>query len=440
MGGATRTGGRDATTGVIPGRYALSVGDPLSSTPGGWQWTALADLARLESGHTPSRRKPEYWDGGDIPWIGIRDATGNHGGVLTDTQQHVTQLGIDNSSARLLPAGTVCLSRTASVGYVVAMARPMATSQDFVNWICGPGLLPDYLRYVLLAELDSYLAFASGTTHQTIYYPEVKAFHIKLPPIEEQRRIVHVLRSFDDLIENNRRRIEILEEMARLLYREWFVHFRFPGHEDVELVDSELGPIPEGWKASEFSGLVTESKKSVAPTEIPPGSALVGLEHLPRRSTTLTEWDVADNVGSRRKIFASGDILFGKIRPYFHKVVNAPVAGYSSTDAIVFRPSRYPERALCVASSDEFVAAAVATSNGTKMPRANTDLLLRYPIPEPPSSLAMEFEKRVESMSGLRGNLSQQNRVLRDARDLLLPRLVSGELDMSELDLDGVQP
>lgn len=222
------------------------------------------------------------------------------------------------------------------------------------------------------------------------------------------------------------------------MYREWFVHFRFPSHEDVELVDSELGHIPEGWVAARFSGLATESKTSVAESDIPPGSALVGLEHLPRRSTTLSEWAVAETVGSRRKVFTSGDILFGKIRPYFHKVVDAPMDGYSSTDAIVFRPSEYPERALCVASSDEFVAAAVATSNGTKMPRANTELLLQYRIPEPPSHVSAEFEERVAPMSALRRNMSQQNRVLREARDLLLPRLVSGELDVSELNLDGV--
>src|SRR5438874_10867961 len=95
--------------------------------PPGWEWVRLQDVARLETGHTPSREHPEYWDG-DIPWIGIKDATGSHGRTILDTFQHTNQLGIDNSSARLLPARTVCLSRTASVGYVVVMGRPMATS------------------------------------------------------------------------------------------------------------------------------------------------------------------------------------------------------------------------------------------------------------------------------------------------------------------------
>jgi type I restriction enzyme, S subunit len=128
----TVTGGRPATTGVIAGRYAISVGKPLTEAPPGFEWRPLAELARLESGHTPSRRVTEYWNG-DIPWIGIRDATGNHGRQINETRETITQLGVDNSSARVLPAETVCLSRTASVGYVVQMGRPMATSQDFVT-------------------------------------------------------------------------------------------------------------------------------------------------------------------------------------------------------------------------------------------------------------------------------------------------------------------
>ena len=216
----TQTGGRAATTGVIPGRYSLAVGRPDRPGPTGWHWTPLASLARLESGHTPSRRVAEYWNG-DIPWIGIRDATENHGRTIHNTHQTITQAGIANSSARLLPTGTVCLSRTASVGYVVVMGRPMATSQDFVNWVCSDALDNNFLKYVLLSEHESLLRFASGTTHQTIYYPEAKAFHVCVPCIDEQRAIAHILGSLDDKIELNRRMSETLEEMARALFRDY---------------------------------------------------------------------------------------------------------------------------------------------------------------------------------------------------------------------------
>jgi type I restriction enzyme S subunit len=181
--------GRRATDNVIPGRCILSVGNPGTSAPRGWQWVPLSRVARLESGHTPSRKHPEYWDG-SIPWVGIQDAREHHGRRIFDTRQHVNDLGLQHSAARLLPANTVCLSRTASVGYVLIMGQPMATSQDFVNWICSEVLLPDFLLYAIQAEGEGIRAFGRGTTHTTIYFPEVKALHICLPPISEQHEIV----------------------------------------------------------------------------------------------------------------------------------------------------------------------------------------------------------------------------------------------------------
>lgn len=212
----TRTGGRDATTAVIPGSFGLSVGDPGTAPPTGFAWRSLSELARLESGHTPSRGKPEYWDG-DIPWIGIRDASGNHGRVLLDTQQHVSQLGLDNSSARLLPAGTVCLSRTASVGFVITMGRPMATSQDFVNWVCGPDLDHRYLHYLLMAEQDTIRRIAYGSVHPTMYYPDAKALHVCVPSMPVQQAIAEVLGALDDKIAANSRLVGLADVLAESL-------------------------------------------------------------------------------------------------------------------------------------------------------------------------------------------------------------------------------
>ncbi len=189
----TETGGRDATTRHIPGEYALSVGMPNTPAPDGWVWSSLTALARLESGHTPSRKHPEYWQG-PIPWISLVDAKQNHSRRIHDTIEHTNDIGIANSSARVLPENTVCLSRTASVGYVVVMGRPMATSQDFVNWVCSDRIDPDFLKYLFIAEGRALLRFASGAIHQTIYFPEAKAFHICHPrTVRAQRAVVEKL-------------------------------------------------------------------------------------------------------------------------------------------------------------------------------------------------------------------------------------------------------
>jgi type I restriction enzyme, S subunit len=291
----TKTGGRDATTAVIPGRFALSVGRPDLPSPEGWCWTALTSVAKLESGHTPSRKHPEYW-GGDVPWIGIADATGKHGRVIFDTEQYTNQLGIANSSARVLPAGTVCLSRTASVGYVIMMGCPMATSQDFVNWVCSDRLNPHYLKYILLAERDALNMFSMGTTHQTIYFPEVKAFYVCLPNRKEQDDIVSVLRALDDKIELNRRLNSTLEAMVRAIFKDWFVDFgpiraklegraRYLASEAWSLFPDRLDDEgkPDGWARGTLGDIATQVGVSVKPKNLASETPYIGLEHMPRR-------------------------------------------------------------------------------------------------------------------------------------------------------------
>jgi type I restriction enzyme S subunit len=190
---------------------------PSTPAPAGWQWMRLTDLARLESGHTPSRRHPEYW-GGTIPWISLQDARDHNGGYIDDTTEHTNEIGIANSSARILPEHTVCLSRTASVGYVVVTRQPMATSQDFVNWICHKHLDHNFLKYVFVTEGEDLLRFASGAVHSTIYFPEAKAFHICLPSITEQQRIVRILDEAFEAIATAKANTEKNLQNARALF------------------------------------------------------------------------------------------------------------------------------------------------------------------------------------------------------------------------------
>ncbi|WP_422474567.1 restriction endonuclease subunit S [Endozoicomonas sp. ALB032] len=173
----------------IMGVCATSVGLPQENIVPTWEWVPIVDVAAMESGHTPSRSKPEYW-GGDVCWIGIKDARNNHAGTIQNTEQKTNDLGLANSASRLLPKNTVCISRTASVGYVVKMGKSMATSQDFVNWVPAAVINPDWLKWLFVAEKESLFKFGKGSTHTTIYFPEWLAMHIALPPLEEQTEIV----------------------------------------------------------------------------------------------------------------------------------------------------------------------------------------------------------------------------------------------------------
>ena len=319
-GSVTKTGGRPASKGVIPGDYALSVGKPASTPPPGWRWTLLSDVARLETGHTPSRKHPEYW-GGPIPWIGIRDATGNHGTKIFETQQYTNALGIENSSARVLPPNTVCLSRTASVGYVVVMGRHMATSQDFVNWVCSPQLDYRFLKYVLLSEREALLRYASGTTHQTIYFPEAKAFHVCMPAIAEQHRIVDVLQPLDDRIALLHDTNATLEAIAQALFKSWFVDFDpvraksqglAPAGMDEATAalfpegfeESAQGLLPKGWRFAPVGDVVDGiyDGPHATPPESEEGPVFLGIKNL-ATGVELTERElisVLENQGVKK--------------------------------------------------------------------------------------------------------------------------------------------
>ncbi len=261
--------GRAATDEVIPGKAILSVGQPDKEAPPGWKWMPLTDIAKLESGHTPSRKHPEYW-GGKFAWIGILDAGARHGGVINDTSQTVTQAGLDNSAARLLPAGTVCLSRTASVGYVVIMGRTMATSQDFVNWVCSEALVPEFLMYALMAEGADIKRFGRGSTHTTIYFPEVKALHICLPPVEEQReivrRIVGLLPVADDIAANVDRATQRADRITQAVLAKAFRGELVPTEADLAAAEGRTYETAEQLLARVRTEAESTSKPKAAST------------------------------------------------------------------------------------------------------------------------------------------------------------------------------
>ena len=158
----------------------------------------LTNVARLATGHTPDREREDYWSGG-IPWISLTDIRDLDGTVAANTIQNVSPLGIENSSAVLLPPGTVCFSRTASVGFVTVMGGAMATSQDFVNWVCGPELDPTYLMWALIGARRRLQALSSGSTHKTIYVRVVEQFRALVPPLDLQRAFARRVAAVEQL-------------------------------------------------------------------------------------------------------------------------------------------------------------------------------------------------------------------------------------------------
>lgn len=455
----TRTGGRAATTGVIPGDVALSVGNPGSALPVGWRWRLLTDVARLETGHTPSRRHPEWW-GGSVPWIGIRDATGNHGTTIHKTEQYTNEAGIRNSSARILPANTVCLSRTASVGYVVVMGVPMATSQDFVNWVCGRELDHQYLKYVLIAERQAFRRFASGTTHQTIYFPEVKAFHVAIPPLTIQQGIVGVLGALDDRIDLLRQTNATLESIAQALFKSWFIDFdpvrakaegRQPEGMDADTAalfpadfeESTLGLIPKEWRVLMLDELCDTIFSGGTPDTRKPEywhGTLPWFSSGETRETVVieTEKQITQTgvANSSTRLARPGDVLiasagqgltrgqtsFCAIDTYINQSVvsvrtNRQIANPAWTFYNLAR--RYDE--LRGISDSHSIRGSLTTK-----------LLASLRVIAPQTALMQHFGSVAEALLETQAANRRRATTLAGLRELLLPRLISGKLRLPE--------
>ncbi|WP_438013982.1 restriction endonuclease subunit S [Sorangium sp. So ce315] len=236
-----------STTIIAPIRTSEPSGENL---PKGWRWVKLQHVARLESGHTPSRREPRYW-GGDVPWLSLKDVRVLNSRYIYDTADHPTPLGIENSSARILPKGTVAFCRTASVGKTVILGRAMATSQDFANWVCGPELDPEYLFEALQASSVEFDKEKQGTTHKTIYMPVLEQFHVLLPPMPMQKHIASVLEAAHGIRRKRKLAMVLTEKLLRAKFIDMF------GDPGSALTEWKVAPLAEltldieaGWSAN----------------------------------------------------------------------------------------------------------------------------------------------------------------------------------------------
>jgi len=395
-----------------------------------WQKARLGDVTEMEYGYTASAREdavgpkllritdivPDSIDWDSVPYCEIND------NVYEKFK---------------LQIGDIVVARTGATAGYAKLIRKNEMDAVFASYLIRirpihPDLLPDYLGRLIESKIFKRFVESQkgGSAQPQANAPVLKDFSFSFPEKSIQLKISNILSAYDDLIENNNRRIALLEESMRLLYREWFVRLRFPGHEHVRVIDG----LPEGWEKKSIGDIVNESRDLVDPNEIEPDTPYVGLEHIPRKSISLTNWGKASDVASSKFRFLQGDILFGKIRPYFHKVVFAPLDGICSSDTIVFRAC-YPELfgfALAVISSEDFVNFTSKTSKeGAKMPRANVSEMEKYPILFPKIEILWEFNKIVVNLTKQISNLVFTNNKLSEARDLLLPRLMSGEIDVS---------
>ena len=275
------------------------------------------------------------------------------------------------------------------------------------------------------------------------HFKYLKTSSIFCPPMQVQHKIAAILSTYDDLIENNTRRIKILEDMAQTLYREWFVHYRFPGHENVPMVQSELGPIPKGWEVVQFSDILDLVRNGITPTKFPEEIfAHFSIPAFDNERMPLLE--NGDSIRSSKYLVTEGCVLLSKLNPRIPRVwfpfLNTQHRAIASTEFFILIP-KPPVHCMFLYNlfrspefTDMFAVRALGTSGSHQ--RVKPDDFLSMLLAIPTKSLLKDFQKKVSSWVNICNTLRLKNATLRQTRNLLLPKLISGEIDVSELDID----
>ena len=390
--------------------------------PKGWEIRTLGEVTDIFKGGTPKRSIERYFQG-DLAWATPTDITKLNGALyIDDTETHISEEALGKSAARLLPPGTVLLTSRATIGKVAISRIPIATNQGFANFLCKEEINNLFLAYYLKSRRNLLISLGTGTTFLEVTKATLFDVEIPLPPLPTQRKIAAVLSAYDDLIENNTRRIKILEDMAQTLYQEWFVHFRFPGHENVAMVESPLGPIPEGWEIKRVKEIVKRLRAGITyrGTDVNQTGKIIVIDQSRAPFLGFHDNQPDHNASSKSPIIIFGD--------------------HTCKMQLMVTPFSLGPSVVPFIAKDEtpinYLFYLIFNLVETKEYKRYWTELNNKVVIVADSQIKGQFSDFATSIFQQIEALQQRNRNLRQTRDLLLPKLISGEIDVSELDID----
>lgn len=394
----------------------------------------IQEIGEVVGGGTPSTKIAAYWDG-DIAWISPVDLSHYNNVYIEKGKNNITQSGLKKSSTVLLPPNTVLLTSRAPIGYMALAKNSICTNQGFKSIICNPKFVNyRYLYYYLRQSMDYIKLFASGSTFPELSGARLKRIKITIEQdVTVQKKIASILSAYDDLIENNNKRIKILEQMAENLYKEWFVRFRFPGYETAEFENG----IPKGWEILRMENFcyVTDGTHDT-PKETNLGVPLVTGRCI---RNGFVDYDEAyliseddHNKIKKRSGLKSGDILFSNIGTVGNTCLVDYEREFSVKNVIIFKP---PIRAISAylyywLISPSMQAIFSTQTNGASQQFVGLTFMRRIKILVPNKYIMTSFEKNVAPIIDAMMMLHKENQNLIKQRDLLLPRLMSGKLEV----------
>jgi type I restriction enzyme S subunit len=411
------------------------------STSRQWPIKRIGELANVARGSSPRPIADQrYFEGGDIPWIKIADAT-KSGKYLYKTKEHVNEFGA--SFSRRLAIGSLIVAASGTLGYTQMLGVSGCVHDGWLYLTDFRGVDKHYLYYFFQWKKEHFYNSAYGAAIQNINTEILRETEIALPPLPVQERIASILSAYDDLIENNTRRIKILEEMAQMLYREWFVNFRFPGHESVRMIESELGPIPEGWQ----TGILRDVCDSMdygytaSATAEPIGPKFLRITDI---VPSAIDWHTVPHCppperNADKYALCEGDIVVartGATTGYAKRLHKRHPASIFASYLVRLRikPSFSNHLFGVLVESDEYKRFIKANWSGAAQPQANAQVLTSIPILISPEPLQRQFSAMTEPLLDLKEALQFKNRNLRNTRDLLLPKLIAGEIPVDTAD------
>ena len=393
----------------------------------------IAEIGDVVGGGTPSTSNPDLW-GGEIPWISPKDLTGYNSIYISHGENFLTPKGL-KSGTKLLPKDTVLFSSRAPIGYIAIASNPICTNQGFKSIICNKDLItPLFLYYYIKANLDYIKLFGTGATFPEISGAAMKKIKMQIPSLPIQQKIASILSTYDTLIENNNRRIRLLEQMAKNLYKEWFVRFRFPGHEKVEMENG----LPKGWEFKKISNIcetigggtpsTTNSAywggniKWVTPSDITSKNSLALLKIEGR----ITEEGLRK---SAAKLLPPYTILMTS-RASIGFFGLCPDSVCTNQGFISIVPNKANTRMYLLYTLKERKDEIIANANGSTFLEISKGRFRKMKVLIPPEVILDMYEKRSHIIFNEVLNLEKQNTLLTRQRDLLLPRLMSGKLEV----------
>ena len=387
-----------------------------------WEPKSLNELGYVRRGRSRHRpRDAAHLYGGPYPFVQTGDI--KHAGLyLTDYSQTYSDAGFAQS--RMWSAGTLCITIAANIADTAILGIDACFPDSVIGFIPHDGVADvRFIKYLFDALLQRrYQQFTQGAAQDNLSQAKLLSLKLPIPSINEQNRIADTLSAYDDLIENNRRRIQLLEQAARLLYREWFIHLRFPGHEHAKIIDG----VPEGWKKMSLSEITTitmgQSPKSIYYNK--DGNGLPFHQGVTNFGARFPSHETYCTLQSR--IAEPGDILFS---------VRAPVGRINITlDKIIIGrglaaiQSKYNQQNLLFYALKSHFFKEDIMGGGAIFAAITKNDLHRVKLMQPTNRVAEMFIEYVRPMDLQIANLQQSINCLNKARDLLLPRLMNGEI------------